>query len=400
MNWMKTDEDDAGSRISSLGGYLWKLKQGQRLIVPQWNKRWFSIEGKYLRYYEYANSEECSGTIDLSTLESVQRVDSVVQGAFSFCMTSPDRKYVLRATSNAEVSKWVRALRSQADLARGGNGMGIIFDSNTPDNSRTVAGKGKRTGGNSGGKSLESELDNTLERLRQLEKGVLGPGSSSSASMMGGSNAIRTRQQPSVAAPKSAPSSRSRELKDDYSIGSEESFDDQHSGYYSSRQQQQQTRQSITSGALSSARSEESLGDIKTSTPIRTVGRSHQSQSSHHENSPHRHGNSNERKEDEEMEAELFRKPRSRPPSSSSATTSLTLLSSRPTSAEYSDKSLHQLSLSPFSKQNRAYGSSSSSGRDGNDIGKTRPGNRYVGYEDDDDDSELGHAYRSKYSHK
>jgi hypothetical protein len=26
--------------------------------------------------------------------------------------------------------------------------------------------------------------------------------------------------------------------------------------------------------------------------------------------------------------------------------------------------------------------------------------NRYVGYEDDDDDSELGHAYRSKYSHK
>jgi hypothetical protein len=207
MNWMKPDEDSAGSRsitmsmsmssassssrsgngggvgggcvsgggrASSLGGYLWKLKQGHRIIVPQWNKRWFSIEGKFLRYYEYVNSEEYSGSVDLSTVESVQRVDSVVQGAFSFCISCPDRTYVLRAASNSEVSKWIRAVRSQADLARGGYGMGIIFGASSSGNGTVVAGKGRRDNhGSSVSKSLEHELDLTLERLTQLEKGVL-----------------------------------------------------------------------------------------------------------------------------------------------------------------------------------------------------------------------------------
>jgi hypothetical protein len=47
LNWMsgkKTDEI-VNNRASSLCGYLWKMKSTKQknILIPQWNKRWFSI---------------------------------------------------------------------------------------------------------------------------------------------------------------------------------------------------------------------------------------------------------------------------------------------------------------------------------------------------------------------
>jgi hypothetical protein len=54
------------SRPCSLGGYLWKMKRKYKVHLPQWNKRWFSIEGKYLKWYTKESSLEPSGQILLS----------------------------------------------------------------------------------------------------------------------------------------------------------------------------------------------------------------------------------------------------------------------------------------------------------------------------------------------
>jgi hypothetical protein len=55
LNWMsgkKTDEI-VNNRASSLCGYLWKMKSTKQknILIPQWNKRWFSI-GLFVRSSE------------------------------------------------------------------------------------------------------------------------------------------------------------------------------------------------------------------------------------------------------------------------------------------------------------------------------------------------------------
>lgn len=62
MSWINLVSTTNGvSRPCSLNGYLWKMKQEKKSLVPQWNKRWFSIEGKFLRWYRNPNDASSSG---------------------------------------------------------------------------------------------------------------------------------------------------------------------------------------------------------------------------------------------------------------------------------------------------------------------------------------------------
>lgn len=64
MKWAeKTNGKE--NRSSSLSGYLWKMKRKHKLHLPQWNKRWFSIEGKALKWYSKEDSLQSSGEISL-----------------------------------------------------------------------------------------------------------------------------------------------------------------------------------------------------------------------------------------------------------------------------------------------------------------------------------------------
>lgn len=183
IGW-KNESDEGGNveRMSSLSGYLWKMKRGTRVIVPQWNKRWFSVEGRYLKWYEVADSEHPSGSVDLNIVDGIRAFDSAI-GAYSFLVTTPERKLVLRAASRNDMNKWIRALNLQADLARGGLGMSIICEPGPPVPGN-ISGKGTRASGplstNSHristkprtSRTLEADLDWTLSRLNELEKEI------------------------------------------------------------------------------------------------------------------------------------------------------------------------------------------------------------------------------------
>jgi hypothetical protein len=158
-------------RMSSLSGWLWKMKKDTKILVPQYVKRWFSIEGKVLRYYDSAHSEHASGYVDLATVELIRSMESSI-GTYVFIVNHPDRKLVLRAVSAAERSKWVRALNQQADLARGGCGMGFVceqrrLDYEAMDVTPTSSAKKSRKG-----MSLEDELEDALSKLEELEMEV------------------------------------------------------------------------------------------------------------------------------------------------------------------------------------------------------------------------------------
>lgn len=149
---------------SSLGGYLWKMKRGERRLVPQWTQRWCTIEGVNFKWYsnETTDASQCSGTIPLATVTGVKELRSLVGGAYCFVITCPTRQMVLRATSNGEMEKWIRALLFQADLARGGTGTNI----NLSATQKISSARSHRA------ISLEEELGQALNKLNKLEKDV------------------------------------------------------------------------------------------------------------------------------------------------------------------------------------------------------------------------------------
>lgn len=154
------------TRQCSLSGYLLKMKRHRKLLVPQWNRRWFSIEGKFLKWYETSTSEESSGSIDLKRVSYISRFE--MQGAYSFIIGYPDRNLMIRAETLECMDKWIRALQLQADIARGGNGMNIITNSgpSSPSARSRTAAKKKSS-------SLEAELDRSLRQLQELERKIL-----------------------------------------------------------------------------------------------------------------------------------------------------------------------------------------------------------------------------------
>ena len=69
-------------RGSSLSGYLWKMKREKKSVAPQWTKRWYSIEGRYLRWYRAPNSESESGSLELKNVTGVSRFEAGGKGVF------------------------------------------------------------------------------------------------------------------------------------------------------------------------------------------------------------------------------------------------------------------------------------------------------------------------------
>lgn len=175
LSWMsggrRNEAEETCNRTSSLCGYLWKMKRShqKKMLIPQWNKRWFSIEGRLLKWYAVASSEESSGMVDLRFITSVSAFE--VQGVYSFTLSYPDRNLLLRASNLSDMDKWMRALQFQADIVRGGDGMTIVTDSNTSGSS--PQGKGRGTKEKYRPPTLEANLEAAMVRLQILENSVL-----------------------------------------------------------------------------------------------------------------------------------------------------------------------------------------------------------------------------------
>ncbi|KAJ1412013.1 hypothetical protein B484DRAFT_335945, partial [Ochromonadaceae sp. CCMP2298] len=104
--------------MSSYRGYLLKMRRSHNMLAPQWGKRWFSIEGRFLRWYRQESDVSSSGMIDLRNVRSITKIDMYGTGGFTFCVTNEDRNLVLRASANVELNGWVRNLHMHADIAR------------------------------------------------------------------------------------------------------------------------------------------------------------------------------------------------------------------------------------------------------------------------------------------
>ena len=174
LAWMsgarKNENDDVCNRTSSLCGYLWKMKRShqKKMLVTQWNKRWFSIEGRLLKWYALATSEKSSGMLDLRFITNVSEFES--QGVYSFILSYPDRVLLLRASTLSDMSKWIRALQFQADIVRGGCGMTIVTHCNAAGSS--PQGKGRAIKEKYRPPTLEANLEAAMVRLEILEDSV------------------------------------------------------------------------------------------------------------------------------------------------------------------------------------------------------------------------------------
>jgi len=169
FGWGSWGPDDSNPEQSkgSFSGYLWKMKRAKKTLVPQWAKRWYSIEGRYLRWYNSSSSEQMSGELELASVTGVNRFESGGSGVNSFVISCPDRNLLLRASSPAEMKMWIRALQMQANLAVGGNGMGILCK-----NQGIVGGNSANLQKKLRSHTLESELDRTIAELDMLQRSI------------------------------------------------------------------------------------------------------------------------------------------------------------------------------------------------------------------------------------
>lgn len=128
----------------SLSGYLWKMKRNKRFLTSQWTKRWFSIEGKDLKWYSSSqNINQPSNSIDLYYVTYISRFE--MNKTYSFIINHRDRNLMIRAENLDTMEKWIRALQQQID---------------------SLKNKSKI---NNQHNSLENDLDNSLKELIQLE---------------------------------------------------------------------------------------------------------------------------------------------------------------------------------------------------------------------------------------
>lgn len=158
--------------MSSFRGYLYKLRRSPNLLAPQWGRRWFSVEGHFLRWYRYEADLCAAGMVDLKYVKSIVKSESL--GPTVFTVDCEERSLVLKCGSVTEMNNWIRALHKQADIARGGNGMSLVSDFNQAS-SDSSSGKHARKNSTpaisnkSKMSSLEREIEETLKKLHELE---------------------------------------------------------------------------------------------------------------------------------------------------------------------------------------------------------------------------------------
>lgn len=84
---MKMPQDERGP--VPISGYLFKMKASERVLTPQWTKRFFALEGCDLKYYHHESSAEAAKVIPLLSVESVRRFENGDHGVFRCVSPAP-----------------------------------------------------------------------------------------------------------------------------------------------------------------------------------------------------------------------------------------------------------------------------------------------------------------------
>jgi hypothetical protein len=113
-------EKSSDAHIAALSGHLDSLREEGG---SEWVQHWFTIEGPTLNWYSNDKRTRKLGTFQLATLH---KVETLHHGSFSAYLFNADRDLAIRGRSTHELDMWLRAIELYADLARGGDGTGIV----------------------------------------------------------------------------------------------------------------------------------------------------------------------------------------------------------------------------------------------------------------------------------
>ena len=87
-----------------------KLSRGR---IKRWQKRWFTIDNAFVRYFASDKSSEAKGATSVDGINSCKLVDNQI-----VILLEGDSEWKLKASSKAEAQKWKDALDAVLEMER------------------------------------------------------------------------------------------------------------------------------------------------------------------------------------------------------------------------------------------------------------------------------------------
>jgi len=92
------------------------MKRRQNKFSSIWNRRWFALDGRELKYFKSKRSDTPSSIIDLLSIQSIRPFEKDDQGMYSFVIKAKHRTFMLRTDTEGDMKRWVRGLQEQKIL--------------------------------------------------------------------------------------------------------------------------------------------------------------------------------------------------------------------------------------------------------------------------------------------
>jgi hypothetical protein len=127
MSWVNEEgiHTPSGSKSPiAVCGWLLKNNPTQRKFKGTWARHWFSVEDAALWWFKTPDSIDCGGRIAIKDILSVRKFEGGSLGSHSLIVTTQDRTMLLKADTQSDVQRWIRALTLQIDLVNGGTSQG------------------------------------------------------------------------------------------------------------------------------------------------------------------------------------------------------------------------------------------------------------------------------------
>jgi len=118
---MRMSPEDVNQLIPILFGYLYKLGRNNK-----WQKRWFEIDGKELKYYKSKKKEKCLATLSLLRVGPI-RLDESDTSNCTFTIEVAGRKYYLCTGTQERTKDWVINLNRVREATAKEGGLTLDF---------------------------------------------------------------------------------------------------------------------------------------------------------------------------------------------------------------------------------------------------------------------------------
>ena len=144
----------------NMSGYMLRLKkeEGRGPSPFQWVKRWYTIEGPFMRWYSCASMKNYRGQIAFADITHVAPFENGLNGLpYSLIVLSRERNLIFRVASATDLTKWINAIDLQCACVR--------------RSEKSLLAQARRTNeaGCRRGRSLAHRANDVLARLDRLK---------------------------------------------------------------------------------------------------------------------------------------------------------------------------------------------------------------------------------------